>query len=858
MSPYSDLHRAYQRTLKRAQQARDERLRTDQLWQELAQAASTLVREPRASLGRALGSLAVVLFLLTSAGALRAQSADYVTTVRGVVVERDTRQPLAGATVALRTDTTIVPRGMVTNERGEFVFKNVRVGRLALVVRYLGYQDRLLQNLLATTGRELVLDIEMTESVITTQAVEITARQGSPDEGRTAANELSLISARSFTPEQAFRFAGSLADPTRMAANFAGVSGGGDTRNDLVIRGNSPIGMLWRLEGVDIYNPNHFATQGANGGPISLLNNNVLGSSDFVTGAFAAEYGNATSGVFDLKLRNGNTGRRESLFAIGFNGFELQTEGPFKKGGRASYLINYRYSTLDIFDAIGISFGDLLGIPRFQDLSVKLNFPTNKLGTFGLFAVGGASRIGILETDLTDQEFKEKDDDLSFTDIRQFNQRGTAGLTHAILIGENGVLKTVLSAGIEERTLGVDTLVNNRTQILPLYNEEASNYRLTASVQYTHKFSAQHTLRIGGFADQLAWKWRDEINVGSYLVLPRTKNVLRDIDEQTTLLRAYAQYAYRPSDRLTVTVGAHGQYFQLNEQGVVEPRASIRYGLSPKSTVTLGYGLHHQIQSAALYFVRATDGSTPNTSLAFNRSNHFVLGYETSLGQYTRLKAETYYQSLDQLPIDRTSSSFSGINTGLGFGRFPEKTNLSSTGTGQNVGVELTLERFLHKGFYYLVTASVFDSKYKGSDGVERNTAFNNQYVVNALAGLELKSGRSGQNAWIIDFKLAVAGGIRYTPIDLAASKAAGSQVDDPSRIFSLQTKPYFRPDLKFGYRFNYRRWSQEVSVTLQNFTGNANVLTLNYNPRAERLVERSQLGFFPVVQYTLRFQGKE
>ena len=363
---------------------------------------------------RATGALALLLLAAPLAWSQSPATPAYTTTVRGVVLDRDTRQPLAGATVLLRTDTSRTPQGQVANARGEFAFRGVRVGRVALTVRFIGYADATLPNLLATTGRDLVLEVALTESVVQTETVQITARAGSPDEGRTPANELSLLSARSFTPEQAFRFAGSLADPTRMAANFAGVGGGGDTRNDLVIRGNSPLGMLWRLEGIDIYNPNHFASQGANGGPISILNNNTLGSSDFVTGAFAAEYGNATAGVFDLRLRNGNSARRESLFAIGFNGFELMTEGPFKRGGRSSYLINYRYSTLDIFNSLGISFGDLLGVPRFQDLSVKLNFPTERAGTFGVFAVGGASRIAILETELTDQEFAEKDDELAF------------------------------------------------------------------------------------------------------------------------------------------------------------------------------------------------------------------------------------------------------------------------------------------------------------------------------------------------------------------------------------------------------------------------------------------------------------
>jgi hypothetical protein len=142
-----------------------------------------------------------------------------------------------------------------------------------------------------------------------------------------------------------------------MASNFAGVSGANDARNDIIIRGNSPSGLLWQLEGLNIPNPNHFGSLSSTGGPVSMLNNNVLDKSDFMTSAFPAQYGNALSGVFDLSLRNGNNEKYEFLGQVGFNGFELGAEGPFSKNSKSSFLINYRYSTLALFQQIGINFG---------------------------------------------------------------------------------------------------------------------------------------------------------------------------------------------------------------------------------------------------------------------------------------------------------------------------------------------------------------------------------------------------------------------------------------------------------------------------------------------------------------------
>ena len=127
------------------------------------------------------------------------------------------------------------------------------------------------------------------------------------------------------------RYAGAIDDPARMVSAFAGVNGNAEGDNDIVVRGNSPRGILWRLEGVEIPNPNHFASEGATGGPINALNSNMLGNSDFYTGAFAPEYGNALSGVFDMKLRNGNNEQREYSATLSVLGTDLTAEGPFKE-----------------------------------------------------------------------------------------------------------------------------------------------------------------------------------------------------------------------------------------------------------------------------------------------------------------------------------------------------------------------------------------------------------------------------------------------------------------------------------------------------------------------------------------------
>ena len=204
------------------------------------------------------------------------------------------------------------------------------------------------------------------------KAVEITAKE----EKNRAQNDLALVSARGFSVEETQRYAGSFDDPGRMAQSYAGVAAGDDGSNELVVRGNSPRGVLWKMEGMEIPNPNHFSEQGSGGGAISMLKGGMMANSDFYTGAFPAEYGNAASGVFDINLRKGNNQKREYAAQIGLLGVEGAMEGPFKAGYEGSYLVNYRYSTLDMLRAIGI---DVVGdqVPVFQGLGVQ-HQPSNQ------------------------------------------------------------------------------------------------------------------------------------------------------------------------------------------------------------------------------------------------------------------------------------------------------------------------------------------------------------------------------------------------------------------------------------------------------------------------------------------------
>ena len=278
----------------------------------------------------------LLFFLLASLAARRPAQAQPATQIlRGTVLDAGAKAPVIGATVVVvGTEPTL---GGSTDTEGRFRLSHVPVGRVQLRVTSIGYEDLFLNEVTVTAGKEVVLDLRLTERLTKLGEVQVVYRR---TEDRTVTNnEMATVSARPFSPLDANRYAGALGDPARMAQNFAGVSSANDTRNDLVVRGNSPASLLWRLDGVNVPNPNHFGAQGTTGGPVSMLNNNLLAKSDFLTGAFPAEYANALGAVFDLRLRKGNDERHEFLGQIGFNGLELGAEGPFSKQSKESYLV---------------------------------------------------------------------------------------------------------------------------------------------------------------------------------------------------------------------------------------------------------------------------------------------------------------------------------------------------------------------------------------------------------------------------------------------------------------------------------------------------------------------------------------
>jgi hypothetical protein len=785
-------------------------------------------------------------------------------TVRGTIIDSDSKTPIINATIRVIGSDPLI--GTVTNLNGEFRLENISIGRVSLLLTYLGYENKTLTNIIVNSGKEVVLDLSMKESIVKMAEFEVKANENKGE----AINEMSLVSSRSISLAESKRYAGGFDDPSKILSNFAGVTNTQDGNNEIIVRGNSPKYMLWRLEGAEITNPNHFADQNGVAGGISALNNNLLATSDFATGAFSPEYGNVLSGVYDVKLRAGNNEKREVTAGLGILGMDIALEGPFKKGYAGSYLFNYRYSTISLIDKLGLV--DIGGIPKFQDMAFKVVLPTKKAGTFSMFALGGLS--GIKLEGITPAIWETPSDNGLNKDITEDLEKDTylanGGINHILPISSKSFLQTSLSFAVEglndeiyESKILEKLNGNGQTIYDTLERNLNFKARLTKSIyrggmKYNYKVNAKNNFQIGSRFTLFSYKSEQS----KFSDNQTNKTSLVDFNENIGMVNNFVSWKYRLNEKVTIVSGFHNMNVLYNKKSTLEPRVAASWKINNKNTFNLGYGNHSKMESVHNYFTQVTntDGTItePNKDLGLLKAHHFVAGYEHRLSKNLRAKVEFYYQYLYNLPVENNDTSYySSINEGLGF----RYVDLVNKGTGENYGVELTLERFFNKNYYFLVNASLYSSTYKSLDGVKRNTAYNGDFLVNVLAGKEfVKLGKKKNQTLAINAKLFYGGGKKIIP--LLRDNNGGLAVDPANNEYWDYEKAYedkienaFQMTLSASYKFNRKKATHEIFVNIENITNNITRISEFYDEsEPDKIGYQTSFGIFPNVMYRVYF----
>ena len=672
------------------------------------------------------------------AGAQATESATVSQTIRGQVCDVASGEPMIGVTITVENGTTLAT---VSDLEGNFIIKNVPVGRHSVRATFIGYEPVLLKEQLVTSGKELVLTLKMRESISELGEVVVKPRVNK----QLPLNEMAQVGARMFSVEEATRYAGGMADPARTASMFAGVATGGAT-NGISIHGNSPQMLQWRVEGVEVNNPNHFAEiTEAGGGIFTSLNGTVLANSDFLTGAMPAEFGNALSGAFDMKMRVGNNTKYEHAIQVGTLGVDFASEGPLGKGSKASYLVNYRYSFLEIAKKIHAINMDKETLD-YQDLSFKLNMPTAKAGTFAVWFTGLIDNYENEVPDISDwKTLWDMNDSWS-------HQRNCAvGVTHNYRFKTGGTLHSSVAYTGAYRKLGI-TNYDEQMAATPGMEGRNAEWSVIISAQHQHKVSSRYTMQNGFEHRHMAFNtWLDWIHeAGGPLYR------VYDSDGYTGLTRLYSSHKVALSNRLSTVAGVNVMWFNLNNQWLVEPRASVQYKTSPTSTFSLAYALNSRKESTDTYFVKEAS----NEDLGLTRSHHISMSFAQRLGENAMLKIEPYWQWLFDVPVEQ-GTTYSIIN----HTNFFQDRALVNEGAGRNYGIDLTLERYLKDGFYGMLTATLFKSEYRDAQGQWHHSRQDRGWITNILGGKEWMVGKSRKNVFGVNGRLTLMGGDRYTPI---------------------------------------------------------------------------------------------
>lgn len=760
-------------------------------------------------------------------------------TIRGKVVDQVTQEPLQGAHVFLiHPDTTQISS---TSLEGKFKFGQVPVGTYTLRVSYMGYKGKIIENQRLSAGSEMVLQIELEESVVSLKNVEVTPeyRKDRPK------NEMALASARSFTLEETNKYAGSYGDPARMASNFAGVLAARDNRNDIIIRGNSPIGLSWKIDEIEIPNPNHFGATGTTGGPITVINSNLLTNSDFLTGAFPAQYGNTLAGVFDLKLRTGNNQKNENWAQIGWNGLEFGTEGPFSKSNAASYLLGYRYSITDIIEQMGIKLEESA---YYQDLNFKIHLPATSWGSFSLMGIGGLSNIKIYDSNKKPEEwiFQSHGEDLeNSADL------GILGVNHRLVLDDNSSLQTtlaVIGSGVETR---IDTFSRPHPEPFTWAGEKTSEVKFSLSSELKSKINARSTFNGGLVFNSYLVNYSDS----TYTQKHYQKDAYVQ-DKRINMGRVYGAYKHKLTSRLSGYAGLHAQWLMMNNSFSLEPRLGLEFDFLPGHSMDYGFGIHSQMQPKMMYFVRTpTDSSHyayTNKNLDFSKSMHNVLGYQFMINENLRLKFELYHQYLYDIPVKKTQPAYSLLNSGAEF--FVERQDsLVNQGTGQNYGIDITFEKFFSNSYYFLITGSLFQSTYKGYDGKRRNTAFNGEFALNVLAGYKW-SFTNRPFAMNFGINLTWAGGRPYLPYDREKTVRTGEVCYNWDEAYSVSRNDYRRLSFRLGFERNWDNVSMESAIDFQYRSNYTNVYLKRIDVNTGEIVDTREMGFYPMATWKLQF----
>jgi hypothetical protein len=649
-------------------------------------------------------------------------------------------------------------------------------------------------------------------------------------------NDMATNSVRTIYVQDMSKLAGSLDDPIRVAGMLPGVtSDAAFSENFISIRGNSPRGLKYVVEGVELNNPTHFARIGSSGGTFTIFSTQVLDKSDFYIGAFPAEYNNALSGILDVNFRKGNNEEKETSLKIGTLGIDLTTEGPIKKQSGSSFLINYRYSVVGLARLIGYPTQ-----PTYQDLSFVLDFPKNK-GSLKVFGMAGTSdRKRIAVADSTTWE----------GDIDRYNlflrgDMASLGLSYKHLINDKTNWKLTLLGSSYRQADNRNFLQSDYSEIIRNKNEYTSS-PLSAAFSIKHRFSNRIRLKSGISTE---WAIHDWEVLKHNVDFNRLDTAVYGLGTSLTN-KAFSQFQFFITEKIKLNGGIAILSYNVNNKFSIEPRIGITKEVKD-GVFSLALGKHSQVEHFATYMYQNENGLTPNKNLDFAKAYHAIAGFKSTLFKNHYFNIEAYYQQLYDVP-----GEVNGTYSVLNISELEEVRPLSNIGEGNNYGIDLSLERYASKGLYYMINASLYQSHYKDGNGDWRSTEFDQRFNIKFLAGKEYIIGEQKNKRNFIGWNtnLAYVGGRPYTPIDLVSSMLAEETILNEPLAYTLREDNLLFLDVTLTYKINKKGKTGIRSLQIKNLFSNGNAIYREYDSVLDKEVTIPSSSFFPNLSYKIEF----
>ena len=793
----------------------------------------------------------LVMLVAVVAGVLLPQSV-VAQTIKGSVTDAITGEALIGAAVKVAE---LKDAGGITNIDGEFSITITQPGRYTIETSYMGYEPSVLKEVLVAGAKDVVLDITLRESSTDMNEVVIKPRVNK----ESTVNPTALVGGMMLSMEEASRYAGGYNDPARLVTAFAGVAGQGDG-NGISVHGNAPQFMQYRLEGVEIFSPNHFADLYSAGfGMVSALNSNVITNSDFFVSTFNSSYNNALSGVFDVRMRTGNNSKYENGVQVGTVGIEWTSEGPISKKNNSSFIFNYRYGfstiarKLKLIDTYGSQYD-------FQDLSFKLNFPTKKAGTFSAFALGFIDKSWDVELDIEDIHSIY---DASDQEGSLYN--ALLGASHKIHFDNKWTWRTTAAYNMQHNKVdmeywGLNFDANHKPigfegKDYPFSYLKQNEDRAVFNTELSKQINPRWLLQLGG---EYSHRFFDlNFRTAENVYEPVSPTPYYATKDNTGLASIFWSNLWKPTDNLSFNIGLSGSYFLLSKDFSIEPRASMKWEPGKRHSLSLGYGLHSMIEKLDAYFFRNPDGTMANKDLGLSKAHHLLTTYMYKFTDNLNLRFNAYYQYGFDTPVGINGSTFCTVNRLFNYIEEP----LVNEGNTRNYGADITLEHYMSRGFYGQVNGSLFKSEYRGLDKKWRNQLYDRGYMVKVLGGKEWMIGKRKQDVFNVSVKYTLQGGLRHTPIDVDAMKAnvaAGIINDQPiykeDEAMTLQFDPTSILDLTVSYKINRKNVGHTIAFEGVNILQHETPYAVHYDLGTGQLrVDKSGISL-PNIYYRIDF----